>query len=358
MWGKSVVKEICCKFLMIAFQYICGKGFGRAAPSRALLVSLSLIVSLNGAYGLAPKSPGLEPEEKLVRGAGLDQKEFTDCARLIDEGALLLAREKVEAMLARLPDDWRVALLAGRVYRKMGLSGFAIVQYEKVRAQNPRMLEALVALSQMHLDNLSTTPAIMLARQAVAVDPKDKEARLALVDALLAGQSLRQANEQAQILASRYPNDAAVAHTLSGLAQAFGHYGEATALLLSALAARPHMLTWRLELADIYQAQGHYEACRSALNQVLQEEPHSIEALNKIAHLQEFDMHEYMAALRSYRAIKEIIADSAAAQAGIDRCMTKQTDFALNVRNAVYRIFGVRVRDAKLEDSNDLPSSL
>jgi hypothetical protein len=74
MWGKSVVKEICCKFLMIAFQYICGKGFGRAAPSRALLVSLSLIVSLNGAYGLAPKSPGLEPEEKLVRGAGLDQK--------------------------------------------------------------------------------------------------------------------------------------------------------------------------------------------------------------------------------------------------------------------------------------------
>jgi tetratricopeptide (TPR) repeat protein len=295
---------------------------------------------------------------KLANGRGLDQNQFTDIAKLIGEGSLLPARARVEALLARLPDDWKVALLAGRLYRKMGLSGFAIMQYERVREQDPHMVEALVALAQLHLENLSPEIAIILARQAVAIEPGNKEARLVLVEALLAGQSLRQVSEQAQILASMYPSDADAAHTLSGVAQAFGRNNEATALLLSALAARPRQLTWRLELADLYQTQGHYEACRSALNQVLQEEPHSLEALNRKAHLQEFDMHEYMPALRSYRAIKEIIADSAAAQAGIDRCLAKQSDFALNLRNAIYRLLGVRTSDAKLEESNDLPSSL
>jgi hypothetical protein len=80
-------------------------------------------------------------------------------------------------------------------------------------------------------------------------------------------------------------------------------------------------------------------------------------SLAKIAHLVKFDMHEYMPALRSYKAIKGIIGDSAAAQAGIDRCLTKQSDLALNARNVVYHLLGVSMHDAKLEESNDLPSS-
>jgi tetratricopeptide (TPR) repeat protein len=316
-----------------------------------------------GGFCLAPQATVKEGAAQVTEAAAsvndpqLDQKEFNEIAKLIDEGSLLAARSKVEALLTRSPENWRVALLAGRLYRKMGLSGFAIMQYEKVRAQNPRMVEALVALSQLHLENLSTEIAIMMARKAVEIDPRDKEARLALVEALLAGQSLRQAQEQAQKLAEMYPADADVAHTLSGVAQAFGHYEEATARLLIALATRPQKITWRLELADIYQAQGQYDACRTTLYQVLEVEPYSLDALTKVAHLEEFDMHEYMPALRSYKAIKGIIGDSAAAQAGIDRCLTKQSDLALNARNAVYHLLGVPIHDAKLEQSNDLPSS-
>ncbi|MBS2006189.1 MAG: tetratricopeptide repeat protein [Cyanobacteria bacterium SZAS TMP-1] len=286
-----------------------------------------------------------------------EQSEFAEIAKLIDDGALLPARSRVETLLQRYPGDWRVALLAARVYRKMGLSGFAAMQYEKVRAHDPRMVEALVALSQIHLENLSTEIAIVLARQAVEIDPKSKEARLALVDALLAGQFLRQARDQAQALNNMYPADADVAHTLAGVAQAFSEYDEATVLLLRALAARPEKVTWRLELADIYQAEGRYQDCQNTLKQILESDPRSLEALNKLAHLQEFDMHEYMPALRSYRAIKEIIPDSAAAQAGIDRCFAKQSDLALNFRNALYRIFGLKIRDAKLEETGDLPVS-
>jgi len=293
----------------------------------------------------------------LAVEASPDEKEYSQISALINEGSLLPARTRVEALIARYPANWRVSLLAARLYRKMGLSGFAAMQYEKVRAQDPRMVEALVALSEIHLENLSTEIAIVLARQAVEIDPRSKEARQALVEALLAGQFLRQAREQAQSLKSMYPSDPDVAHTLSAVAQAFGQYDEATATLLRALATRPEKINWRLELANIYQAEGKYQDCYATLKQVLEVEPHMIEALNKMAHLQEFDMHDYMPAFRSYRAIKEIIPDSAAAQAGMDRCFAKQSDLALNVRNAFYRALGLKNRDAKLEEAGDLPSS-
>jgi len=286
-----------------------------------------------------------------------DEKEYERISALINEGALLPARTRVELLVARYPANWRVSLLAARLYRKMGLSGFAAMQYEKVRAHDPRMVEALVALSEIHLENLSTEIAIVLARQAVEIDPRSKEARQALVEALLAGQFLRQARDQAQTLNSMYPSDADVAHTQASVAQAFGQYDVATAMLLRALATRPEKINWRLELADIYQAQGQYAACYATLKQVLEAEPHMLEALNKIAHLQEFDMHDYMPAFKTYRSIKEIIPDSATAQAGMDRCFAKQSDLALNVRNAFYRVLGIKNRNAKLEESTDLPVS-
>lgn len=318
------------------------------APRKAQLVFWAVFLSLSFSW---------PPSFSLPDADSLTPKEFSELAHLIDEGSLLPAQSRIESLLARDPDNWRVALLAGRLYRKMGLSGSAIMQYEKVRVQNPQMVEALVALSQMHLENLSTEMAIMLARKAVSVDPHSKDGRLALVQALLAGQSLRQAQEEAQILASMYPSDADVDHTLSSVAEAFGRYDQATALLLRAVGQRPHKLDWLLELSEIYQLEGKFDACRAALLQILVEDPHSLEALTKLAHLQEFDMHEYMSALSSYRRIKEVIPDSAAAQAGIDRCLAKQSDLAVNFRNAVYRIFGVSFRDLKKEESNELPSS-
>jgi len=296
------------------------------------------------------------PKSQAVAGE-LTDKAFDDLAKQIDEGALMAARSKIESYLARSPQDWRVALLAARLYRKMGLSGLAILQYEKVRAQDPRRVEALVALSQLHLENLSTEIAIALARQAVGLDPLNKQARLALVEALLAGQSLRQAQDQAAILASMFPADADVAHTLSQAAQAFGHYKEATGLLLRSLALKPRNVAWRLELADLYQSQGQYQDCCNTLREILEVEPYSLDALNKIAHVEEFDLNEYMPALKSYRAVKEIIGDSAAAQAGMDRCLAKQRDLALNARNAVYRLFGISMRDAKKDESSEVPSS-
>ena len=141
--------------------------------------------------------------------------DLAEVDRLIAVGSLLQARQRVDSLLKSYPDDWQVALTAARLYRKMGLSSYAILEYERVRGARPLMSEPLVALSEIHLENLSTELAQRLAREAVYLDPKSREARLALVSALLAGQSVSQAREQAEILAQMFPGDPEVEHVLA-----------------------------------------------------------------------------------------------------------------------------------------------
>jgi len=269
---------------------------------------------------------------------------------LIAEGSLLAARSKIENLLSSYPDDSDVALTAARLYQKMGLSAFAIMQYEKTRRTKPMLLEPLVALSTLHLENLSTELAVELARRAVQMDPSSRDARLALVSALLAEQSVKQAKAQATALGQRFPNDPDVDHALASVAQAFGENKRAIDLLIKAVEARPAELQWQLELVDLYIANQYYEKARSVLTSILRREPQSLEGLERLAHLDEFCLHDYMTARDSYRKVLGVLPDSASAQAGIDRCLVKQGDLALNLRNFIRRILNLPLGPVKDEE--------
>lgn len=268
---------------------------------------------------------------------------------LIADGSLVAARGRIEALLISYPDDSAVALSAARLYQKMGLSAFAIMQYEKTRRAKPLLVEPLVALSKLHLENLSTELAVELARRAVQMEPSSRDARLALVSALLAEQSVKQAKIQADALGHRFPNDPDVDHALASVAQAFGENKRAIDLLAKAVEARPAELPWQLELVDLYIANQHYARARSVLVSILLREPQSLEALERLAHLDEFYLHDYMSARDSYRKILSVLPDSASAQAGIDRCLVKQGDLALNLRNFIRRLLNLPLGPVKDE---------
>jgi hypothetical protein len=109
-------------------------------------------------------------------------------------------------------------------------------------------------------------------------------------------------------------------------------------LLAKAVEARPAELQWQLELVDLYIANQYYETELGAfLLAILLREPQSLEGLERLAHLDEFYLHDYMTARESYRKILGVLPDSASAQAGIDRCLVKQGDLALNLRNFIRR---------------------
>lgn len=281
--------------------------------------------------------------------------ELSAVEKLISLGAFTQAGHKVDALMRKYPDDWHVALLAARLHRKMGLSSYAIIEYEQVRRAVPTMPEPLIALSQIHLENLSTELAQRLAREAVYLAPDSRDARLALVSALLAGQSVSQAHSEAENLARMYPGDPEVKHVLANAAQAFGENKKALELMVAAVEARPMEQGWLLELADLYQANNQYEKAESSLKTALDRDPQDVRALDRLAHLYEFKLLDYSQARRFYARLMAVLPGSTSAQAGLDRCQLKQGDPALSFRNFVWRLMGYH---AKTEEPLDSDSSV
>src|SRR5581483_11172267 len=126
---------------------------------------------------------------------------LNDLNNLIEAGSFKNAREKLRALIVEKPDDVYVRLLAGRLYRKMGLWSLSLVEYERARRLDPHLVEPYIALSQMHLENLSVEIALAMAREAVLLAPDSLQAHQALISALIANHNLRDAdNELAQLL--------------------------------------------------------------------------------------------------------------------------------------------------------------
>ena len=263
--------------------------------------------------------------------------------RLLSEGALTKARPLVEDLLVKRPGDLQVALLGARLYRDIGLTSMAIVQYERVRRLAPEMVEPLIELSSLHLDNLSSAMAVDLAGDAVHLAPGNKAARIALVKALIASQSLKRAREQSDKLLLTFPYDATVVHLAAEVAQSFNESERAVDLLSQAIDKAPEKLSWQIELSRAYQELGRYQSARQILEKVLTKEPVNFEALTELAQLYEFDLGDYLSAMKIYRRILEFLPDDASARAGAERCLGKQADLALWLRGIIYRAFGKAV---------------
>ena len=108
---------------------------------------------------------------QVAPDAGLD---FAAVNRLIDEGALLPARARVEVLLKNSPGDWHVSLLAARLYRRMGLTGFAICPVRKCPGPQSRKQniwsKPWLPCPSSSLQNLNTEAALTMARRAVELD--------------------------------------------------------------------------------------------------------------------------------------------------------------------------------------------
>lgn len=267
--------------------------------------------------------------------------ELSQVEKLIAEGSLMTARPRLERLLMQYPADGRVALTAARLYQDMGLSALAIIQYERVRQLQPHLVEPLVALSRLHLENLSSALALSLAEDAAHMAPADKEARLALVEALLANQYLRRAREQMESLLSLYPNDGNILHAGSMVLQACGENEKALQLLEAATRRAPARLSWQTELANLLQVQGAFREARNTLQSVIEADPFNLEALTALAHLYEFDLGQYLEAREVYRRILQFLPDDTGSQAGVERCTAKQADLALWFRGILYRALGI-----------------
>lgn len=265
--------------------------------------------------------------------------ELKEAERLAASGALYQARELLGTIVRKYPDDPEVNLVAAKLYRQLGFTQQSIQYYQRVRRWRPLDIEPLVALSQMHLELLDSDNALWLARMAVNLDPRAKEARLALGEALLAAQSLKDVDTVVQSLMKEFPGDAQVLYLAYRMHRDDGDFAAARLSLELAIAMDKAQLRWLLDLSDACVADGDYKAAKKALLQYLAVEPESTEALGKYAELLEHNLHDYFGAIDEYRAMLKLDPVNVTALTGIERCRAKQNDIAAVWRDWVRNVF-------------------
>src|SRR5262249_4699351 len=120
------------------------------------------------------------------------------------------ARKILEPLLSRYPDDPRVHTSAAHLFHKMGLIARAVLEYEKVAQLTPNDSQVFVNLSQVYLSNDDPAKAMSAAKQALRIDPSNKEARVCLVKLLMEKGLYLQADQELRQLTSGSCDDAQV----------------------------------------------------------------------------------------------------------------------------------------------------
>ncbi len=264
---------------------------------------------------------------------------IADAERSISSGSYTQARKAVERLLLENPDDAKLRLLAGRLYRKVGRWSLAVLEYENALRLDSNQIEPYLALSEMYLENLNAERALLMAREAVSLEPGLKQARILLVEALIANYNPREAKEEFEKLKVSYPSDPEVLYLAFQLYRDNGDVEMARESLETALRLKPDQIAWLFDLCEICQSTGKYGEARSAMTTYLKVEPESVRANIKLAEVLEYGLRDLRAARVAYRKALELDPENLTAAGALERLEQKNNDVAAAIRNIVRTIF-------------------
>jgi tetratricopeptide (TPR) repeat protein len=158
--------------------------------------------------------------ERIARVLEKDQASLN---ALLAKSAFLLSDGRVEEALPiatlaveKYQDSSPALFTLGRVQSARHQTAAAITAFEGVLRVNPRATDAKMALASLHLAAGRPDTSLGLAREVVASNPKNIEARITIVRGLLAARELPRAQAELDGLLSQAPDSVAV-HVLLGM---------------------------------------------------------------------------------------------------------------------------------------------
>ncbi len=257
---------------------------------------------------------------------------------LTSEAAYSKAKELVRMLVEKYPSDADVALAAAHFYRKANSPQLASAQYQKLVALKPGLSEPYIALSQISLGNLEVTEAINYAKKAIAIEPNKKEAEIALVNALIDADQLKEADQELSRLldAPESSSDATINYLAAKLNREKGQLAFAMRFLDKAIALKPDETDWLFDKANLCESLGDFAQTKAVLNKLVSTDPHSIDGLNKLGQVLEFYFHDFDGAIDKYQKILAINPDFVEAETGIDRCAAKKNDLAGQIKRQIW----------------------
>ena len=254
---------------------------------------------------------------------------------LISTRAFLEANDVLDQLSAANPGDVDVRIASAKLYREMGMLARSRIEYQQLSIAYPTRVEPLIALSQMYLLYLDPRNALSTARQAVNLAPNNKDARIALVSALVAGGYLKEADDQLARLTRANAGDAEVHYVAYKLMMERGQLTEARHELENAIRIDPTNGQWLLDLSELCKLQHDYVEARACLQRAINSDPNSLDNINKMAILEEYCFHDYDEARQQFQKILQIQPDNVSALAGLDRCKAKENDIAAILKDQI-----------------------
>jgi tetratricopeptide (TPR) repeat protein len=245
------------------------------------------------------------------------------------------ANNLLDRMIEVDPTNPQLRLAGAHLYRQMGLFARSMSEYKQLMKADPKLIEPVIALSQMYMEYLNLPQALSLARVAVGIDPSNREARIALCSALIASDYLKEAEDELDKLQKHSVQDPEVNYVAYKLYLKRGQLPKARQELQDAMTIDPSNGQWLLDMSELCKLQGDYEEANRCLQRGLVNDQFSVDKLNQMAILQEYFFRDYDLAMVQYRKILEIDPDSITAMAGLDRCKTKKNDLAGMLKNQI-----------------------
>jgi tetratricopeptide (TPR) repeat protein len=249
------------------------------------------------------------------------------------------ATSLLDQMVEADPTNPRLRLVGAQLYRQMGMFARSMTEYKQLMKSDPNMVEPVIALSQMYMEYLNLPQSLTLARQAVGMNPTNKDARIALCSALIASDYLKDAGDELAKLQKQSGSDPEINYVAYKLYLKRGQLAKAREQLEIAMTLDPSNGPWLLDLSELYKLQGDYQRAYQCLQRALYADPLSVEKLNRMAIMQEYFLRDYDQAMLQYKRILQIDPDSVTAMAGLDRCKSKKNDIAGMLKVQIRTLF-------------------
>lgn len=268
-----------------------------------------------------------------VSCATINHDQLNEINSLIEQGKFKQAEQLIDKAKEGAAKDPQLHFMAAKLLRRTGRTDAAIAEYQQTSMLAPSNVEALIALSELFMQNLQLDESLNCAKLAVDLSPDSVPARLTYARVLLKADHTGDAEEQIHNLMVKDNHNPEVQLLLYELGRKKSDFAAARRALKFVMANSakqdPH---WQVELADLDEAEGDFAGARSILEQVLITDPGCIEARNKLARLLEFRFHDFRMATSCYSKLLRMDPQSDDAAGGVERCRKKERDIAFRMK--------------------------
>ncbi len=206
---------------------------------------------------------------------------------LLEGGDARSARDLLEPLLVKAPDDATLHQLLGEVYMELNRFDLASEMFEKATELSDVDADLQAQIARSEVGRGDRVKALGILRDALLAQPESITAGIMLAQLHLEGEEYAEAIEVLRRLLEEHPQNPTILNLIGTAHAAKNELPEAIAAYDQALALHADYLPSLVNLAKVERLSGDREAAKARLKDVLTRAPDEVESMSELATLAE-----------------------------------------------------------------------